>query len=55
MVVLIFSSAQDSDVTAMKNAKLNGDWPDAIITVPAIHHFDDDARIVIMDDCCVGS
>jgi len=39
----------------MKNAKLNGDWPDPIITVPAIHHFDDDARIVIMDGCCVGS
>lgn len=45
---------QNFEVAAMKSVKAI--LPsDAVVTVPTIHHFDDVAHVVIMDDCGIGA
>ncbi|KAJ7110347.1 kinase-like domain-containing protein [Mycena crocata] len=41
---------QSFEVEALRRVR---EWlpQDSMVTVPAVHHFDDDAHVVIMDDC----
>jgi 5-methylthioribose kinase len=52
--VLIFPAVQDFEVAAMRFARATSS-SNSLVTIPAIHHFDDIAHVVIMDDCGTGS
>ena len=52
--MLTYISTQTFEVAAMKFVKAS--LPsDAVVTVPTIHHFDEVANVVIMEDCGTGA